>query len=105
MNKKIKTGITILIILVISIVTFLSVPKLKESYIKNKIEKANYCEVDSDCVYIDSKCPFGCHIYVNEKESKEISNLIESYESKCVYGCISCEDVICQDNKCQEVCN
>ena len=50
----------------IGISIFLAFPKIKESNLKSAIEKANYCEVDSDCVDAGEKCPFGCYNYVNK---------------------------------------
>ena len=78
-----------------------------ESYIKKEIEKANYCEIDSDCVLISSECPFGCYQAININEKQKVISLLESYKpgsEKCVYGCLYCEKVICVDKRCQEVC-
>lgn len=77
---------------------------MKESIIENKIDEANYCEKDSDCVDAGSKCPFGCYNYVNKDEVDQIKELIEGYNSKCVYSCLSCPSVICNNSKCREVC-
>jgi len=103
MNKKITIGIIILAILIIVIITFLSFPKIKESNIKSAIEKANYCEVDSDCVDAGGKCPFGCYVYVNKNEVEQISKLIESYDSRCIYSCVSLSEVVCENNRCKEI--
>lgn len=75
-----------------------------KAYINWKLEKANYCEVDEDCVDLGSKCPFGCYIYVNNAEEKEMKNLLNSFESKCVYGCAECLEVDCVSGKCQSAC-
>lgn len=72
--------------------------------IKNEINKSNYCQVDSDCKYAGSQCPFGCWIYVNEKEVEKISKLISEYPSKCIYSCMSCETARCNNNKCEAIC-
>lgn len=103
MNQKTKILIIILATVLITISIFLSMPKIKESNIKSEIEKANYCEVASDCVDAGGKCPFGCYVYVNKNEVEQISKLIQSYDSKCVYGCLSKTEVICENNKCKEV--
>lgn len=93
------------IILAIFIIVFSSlIPTLKEKNIKNEIIKANYCEEDSDCVNVGSKCPFGCWIYVNKNEVEKISNLIDKYNSNCVYGCLLCDNVKCEDKKCVAIC-
>jgi len=104
MNKKIITGFVVLAVLIITISIFLLFPKIKELNIKSEIEKANYCEVESDCVNVGAKCPFGCYIYVNKNEVEQISKLIQSYNSNCIYSCILCPTVICDNNKCKEVC-
>jgi hypothetical protein len=56
-------------------------------------------------VVVGSKCPFGCNIVVNVNEQQEIKNLIESYESNCIYGCvlIKNESIMCVKNKCKIV--
>ena len=102
MNKKIAAGIIALILLLVIIV--LLSPTINESKIKAEIAKANYCETDSDCVDAGSKCPFGCYAYVNKNEVSRISGLIQSFDSKCVYGCLACPTAICEDNKCKEIC-
>jgi hypothetical protein len=104
MNKKIVIGLIIFIMIVLVVSIFWAFPKIKESNIKSAIEKANYCEIDSDCVDAGGKCPFGCYAYVNKNEVEKISQLIQSYDSKCVYGCVSCPTSICENKKCEEVC-
>ena len=103
MNKKITIGMIIFTILIISISIFFAFPKIKESNIKSAIEKANYCEVGSDCVDAGGECPFGCYAYVNKNEVEQISKLIQSYNSNCVYSCVSLSEVVCENNKCKEV--
>jgi len=104
MNKKLIIGIFIFIGLVF-VSTSLTFPKMKELNIKSQIKKANYCEINSDCIDAGGKCPFGCYVYVNKNEVDKISNLIQSFNSKCVYGCISNSTVICEDNVCKELFN
>lgn len=70
-----------------------------EAAIKEEIQKANYCDNVEECTNIGSKCPFGCDIHVNSKEAERVKQLVESYESGCVYGCAECE-VECVSNKC-----
>ena len=104
MNKKTIFGIIIIILLVLIGSIFLAYPKINESRIKAEIERANYCETNSDCIDAGSKCPFGCYAYVNKNEASKISRLIESFDSKCVYGCLACPTAVCENNKCKEVC-
>jgi hypothetical protein len=103
-NKKIWVGIIITILIVLAVVAFLASPKINESRIKSEIGKANYCEIASDCVDAGGKCPFGCYSYVNKNEVSRISKLIESFDSNCVYGCLACPNVTCENKKCKEVC-
>lgn len=78
--------------------------KVTEKYIQNEINEANYCESDSDCGLVtNSKCPFGCYIYVNKNEVDKIDNLLKDYESQCIYGCVKNQGVECINNKCEEV--
>ena len=61
----------LLVLVVIFLVLILNTNKSSsEDYIRNEIEKANYCKVKDDCVLAGSKCPFGCHILVNENEKE-----------------------------------
>ena len=104
MKKQFSIGIIIFILFALIISVFLAFPKIKESSIKSEIEKANYCNVDSDCLDAGGKCPFGCWVYVNKNEVNRISELIDSYNSKCIYSCVSCPTAICENNKCKEIC-
>ena len=104
MGKKNIIGIIVFVILLIVVSIFLVLPQIREAKIKAAIKKANYCQIDSDCVDAGGKCPFGCYAYVNKNEVEKISNLIQSFDSKCVYGCVSCPTPICLDGKCKEVC-
>ncbi len=94
--------IILVILIIIPIISY--IPKYKESVISSEIEEANYCDIDSDCAYAGSKCPFGCYIYVNVDEVDRIKALVDSFESRCVYGCLRCDDVVCVNNRCKEVC-
>lgn len=72
-----------------------------EQEIQDAIDEGNYCKTADDCVLAGSKCPFDCHIYVNENEVDAIKELINNYQSDCVYSCLRPEGVDCIDNKCQ----
>lgn len=107
MKRKMILGFVFLfsITILLTILHAEIMPKIEELSIKKEIEKANYCKEDLDCVNAGSKCPFGCWNYVNKNEVERISNLINLYDSKCVYGCVLCEKAICEDNKCVSVCD
>ena len=105
MKKKFVMVLVLIVLLIIIIaVVFVSYPKLQESRIKAEINSANYCEIDSDCIDAGSKCPFGCYAYVNKNEVARIFEMINSFDSKCVYSCLACPIAICEDKKCKEVC-
>lgn len=78
-----------------------------ESYIKERIEKANYCEEDSDCTVASFGCPFGCWNHINKAEVKELQKLVNAYNkeaSPCKYKCSVSprdSDLECANNKCQ----
>ena len=80
-----------------------STNNLTEEQIKAEIEKANYCQKDSDCVNIGEKCPFGCAIIVNINEETRIKSLVEPYGSNCIYDCIEVKEVKCISNKCTAI--
>ena len=101
-NNIIFVVLCVLVLFVVSSIYFY--PNFKEASIKSEINKANYCQIESDCVDAGGKCPFGCYNYVNKNEVQRISNLINSYDSKCVYGCIECQKAICENNKCKLSC-
>ncbi|OGJ52189.1 hypothetical protein A2335_03215 [Candidatus Peregrinibacteria bacterium RIFOXYB2_FULL_32_7] len=71
--------------------------------IRTEIEKANYCEVKEDCARVTQKCPFGCNEYVNKDEKERIDELVNNFESDCVYRCAFYEELECKDNKCVAV--
>lgn len=104
MKKKILflvLAVIFLVPLVIGVQFVIS--KMEESQLRAAIEEANYCNFDLDCMDAGGKCPFGCYNYVNKNEVERMSGLIEAHDSKCVYGCASLADVICENNKCKEV--
>ncbi|MFA5856830.1 MAG: hypothetical protein WC867_05700 [Candidatus Pacearchaeota archaeon] len=104
MKKIIIFGILIFLLILLISAIFLFYPAIKELNIKSQIQRANYCEIGSDCIDAGSKCPFGCYNYVNKNEVNKISKILESYDSNCVYSCIACPKVACENNKCKEVC-
>lgn len=79
-------------------------PEVEE--INEIIESYNYCELDSDCYFGQSECPFWCYLKINKKFSWIAKSMIDSYlsriEEKCVYSCIYVDWVKCEQNKCVE---
>ena len=103
MDKKyLIIGSVFVLVVVILIILFLT-PSLSEEYIRNRIDKANYCNTKDDCERVNSKCPFGCHIFVNKNEVDGINRLINLYPRTCLYRCRVLKDFDCIDNKCQAI--
>ncbi len=101
-----KTAVVLLLIIAALSTALIASQKIKELYIKQEIKQANYCEADSDCenAVRGGQCPFGCYAYVNRNEVNKVSSLINSFRSTCVYSCVSCLGVKCEDKKCQPIC-
>ncbi len=84
---------------------------LLEEQIKEKIEQANYCDEDSDCIIINKiVCPFGCYFLFNKNvDVTEIWEDFEKYSQncpKCVFDCMvtpQVEDIKCKNNKCVDI--
>ena len=109
-----KRGLFILIIVIIIVLLFffILIYPFNEKNINRKIEKANYCEKDSDCIVINFGCPFGCGSYINKNEEKglrwyvDISRVIHPLYNLCEYLCIGppiprCENNICVPKICE----
>jgi hypothetical protein len=73
-------------------------------FVIGEIDAANYCDAREKCVNLGAKCPFGCNIYVNEKEADRIESMLRSYPEDCIYDCQLCPGVECVNNKCVEIC-
>jgi hypothetical protein len=73
----------------------------QEKKVKAAIEAANYCEIDSDCVQLQSRCPFDCYVHVNKNEAGRIMAMIDDFKSTCVYGCVAPPDFPCIEGKCR----
>lgn len=74
-----------------------------EEAIQQQLDDANYCDVKEDCILVGSKCPFGCYIYANTKETARIQALTDGYESQCVYKCSANFGVDCVSHKCEPI--
>lgn len=75
----------------------------EEERINTEIEQASYCSQDSDCILLQSECPFDCYQAVNKAEAERIDALISGFESSCVYSCVAVEGVACLEGKCTVV--
>jgi hypothetical protein len=71
-----------------------------EEDIKKEIEAARPCASADECVDIGGYCPFGCSITVNKKEADRVRDLVEGYESNCVYSCIASKGISCEAGRC-----
>ncbi len=92
--------LTILTFLLLAGAAVTSCGASPERTIKDEIAKANHCETAADCVDASSKCPFGCHAFVNAAEASRIKGLIEGYQSTCTYSCVAIDGVDCVANTC-----
>ena len=77
---------------------------LKEQ-IQQRIDSANYCEVDEDCITVSFGCPFGCGSYLNKnfdisEIKKDIGVFQSCPESNCEYQCMRPLPPVCINNKC-----
>ena len=99
-QKKIIVVIIIIIIILIGLnfinpfklISFFGIP-ISESYIKNEIEKANYCEVEEDCVRTSGRSFGWCGISVNKDEVKRIKNLVSSFKLEGSMPRVKCSDL------------
>ena len=75
-----------------------------EDTVREEIEAARYCDVESDCENIGGQCPFGCFIVVNQAESERILDLLEDYENwhteECMYDCMILVGIACEAGQC-----
>ena len=99
-------GLVITLVIVVAVLTSFSGSSVDdEAYLKNELEKTNYCEVKEDCIRVGNICPFGCHLYANRNEADRIKILVTSFPLKCIYDCLSCPEVECVGHKCEATCN
>ncbi len=94
-------GIVIVVLMVAGFSVWFFNSDRKANNIERAITEAQYCEVKSDCVQVESKCPFGCYTFVNKKEADRIQTLIDTYESRCAYLCLELKGYDCVNNKCK----
>lgn len=100
-----KAAIGLRVVLAVVAAGLFSSQTIKEGHIKREISKANYCETEADCSDAGSQCPFDCYAYVNRQEAGRISGLISSFRSTCVYSCLACPTVACEEHRCKPVCD
>lgn len=103
--RKVKIISVLFGVIVATAIALSSSQSIKQSYISSEIKRADYCDIDADCVIAGSKCPFGCAIIVNKNETGRIMRMVNTYSSNCNYSCAAeCQKAICQNNRCQSVC-
>lgn len=71
-----------------------------EERMQEVIDDANYCETATDCVDVGAICPFGCNILVNSADADDVSAVLSSYQSDCVYSCLAIGGLDCVNNEC-----
>ena len=75
--------------------------------IENDLDRANYCQSDSDCSvimlggwYVD----FGCYHFINKDvDQEQFFTKMDAYKKKCslrINDCASAPDAKCISNKC-----
>lgn len=109
-NKKLLIGILIIGIVIVSgwwVWNHYRTPIcfVLEWQIAGKIERANYCNADEDCITVNFSCPFGCGSYVNRNiDTSSIEERINSYNElcgTCIEKCaILLGSPVCINNKC-----
>lgn len=73
--------------------------------LRQDIDRANYCAIDSDCSPLGPVCPFGCGLFVNRNERQRILDKIKAAPItfdcyNMMYKCRS-DLPVCVDRKCQ----
>lgn len=102
--------ILLVILLIMGCTTEINCDRL-ERQTKELIEKANYCDIDSDCIISPiSRCPFGCHLLFNK--NADISKIEENLKlfnyncMECKYDCDIApnqDEIKCINNKCVDM--
>jgi len=102
--SKTKTVLLFIALFVVPIAWFSIIIPNWHTSIKNKIQAANYCEIDSDCIidYFDS---FTCGSLINKNEKlSEIYKDIKLYRSLSLdySGCmgLALPKSVCENKKC-----
>jgi hypothetical protein len=101
-----KKAIVFICLLSFPVVCFSQDCKSLKEQIKEKIESANYCNTDEDCIIKDFGCPFNCGSYLNKDFNiNEIQKDIETFqacsESRCRYKCMAPPKPVCINRKCR----
>lgn len=70
--------------------------------IEEEIRLAKVCTGRDSCALVEAGCPFGCYTAINEKKADYIFQLIDSYDSRCIYGCAAMPDrAYCINGQCR----
>jgi hypothetical protein len=82
---------------------------LDKGAITAEIERANYCQTDTDCKVAGFNCPFGCWSYVNKSEIDKLLDMTKKWQQyssdyNCDYSCSYLTEAelnpACVENKC-----
>lgn len=76
-------------------------PSYKKPEVLQMIDKANYCEKNSDCGSAGPVGPYGCQIPVNIKEAESLKKKLEPHRT-VLYSCLP-RDLECVEQKCRVV--
>lgn len=113
MNWQKKIILIVLIVLILALVSFIIFPITCsgiDTFFRNEVEKANYCNTKEDCIEVHNI--LGCTTYVNKYGASKINLLDTLYIfkngiSNCdipFLECSPCFGAECKNNKCQPIC-
>ena len=118
MNKRLKISLIIsatvvglaivLLVLIKYDIIFVNCDKMKKQT-ETMLNKANYCEKDSDCTALTGPdCLIDCYKFINKKVNPDATRKkVEKYSQRCgercLYKCATipkAEDIACENKKC-----
>ena len=116
MSKHISKKLYIFVFLIIVVLIVITISFISKNLkcdalpieAQTLLEKANYCNVDADCVLGPGfNCPFGCGSLVNiNADLSEVRAKVKLYEESCTFCLYDCgrapypEEIKCKENKC-----
>ena len=91
----------VVIIVLLGILFYMLFAGPSQSEVRDLISTANYCGSPDDCAVVESKCPFGCNVYVNKGEVDRVNELMGEFDSDCNQSCQEPAGVSCFQGRCQ----